>query len=273
MVNIKDFVKQVINKELDIKPKPTPIQPLEKISLRKKSSVTGKYYLQYRCLHNKTVGHCRLCNFKAYIRKKVNDRMSKAFKRFNISGNIKYLGCSIEQFIEYIESKWTDGMNWSNYGLGINKWAFDHILPTGEEGIDVEECIKRMYYKNTQPMWFRDNIDKSNKNDTKKVMEGVKVDFILPKYDYKKKRLPETPYIECTLCHKQIRTRGFLSHSKICTNKSVVCQFCNLSIPINFLKCHQKSCMINPHLACDICGKSITPKYLHQHKQRCHSNN
>jgi len=39
------------------------------------------------------------------------------------------LGCSMEYFLKHIESQFTEGMNWSNYGKGDGHWSLDHIIP------------------------------------------------------------------------------------------------------------------------------------------------
>ena len=69
------------------------------------------------------------------------------------------LGCSMDFFMNYIESKFQEGMSFDNYG----EWHIDHIIPLSsaktEEGI-YELC----HYTNLQPLWAKDNIAKSNKS-------------------------------------------------------------------------------------------------------------
>jgi hypothetical protein len=65
---------------------------------------------------------------------------------------------------QYIESKFTDGMNWNNYGKGKNNetWHIDHIIPISS-ATTLEEVKKLNHYTNLRPMWCSDNIRKSNK--------------------------------------------------------------------------------------------------------------
>ncbi len=73
------------------------------------------------------------------------------------------LGCNIEEFKIYLESKFQEGMNWHNYGTGKNKWSLDHILPCELFDLtDEQQQFLCFHYKNVQPLWSFDN---SEKND------------------------------------------------------------------------------------------------------------
>lgn len=67
-----------------------------------------------------------------------------------------------DQFLKYIESLFIEGMNWENYG--IKGWHVDHILPLSSFDLTKEEeVIKACNYKNLQPLWWKDNLEKGNK--------------------------------------------------------------------------------------------------------------
>lgn len=79
------------------------------------------------------------------------------------------LGCSIQTFKEYLESKFETWMNWDNYGLyngTINYgWDIDHIIPSST-ALNEEELIKLNHYTNLQPLCSHINRDiKKNKVD------------------------------------------------------------------------------------------------------------
>ena len=70
------------------------------------------------------------------------------------------LGCTIEEFRSYIESKFTEGMTLENYG----KWHLDHITPIAIANTE-EEIIKLNHYTNFQPLWAEENIRKGARLD------------------------------------------------------------------------------------------------------------
>jgi len=62
--------------------------------------------------------------------------------------------------MKYIENKFTIGMTWENYGRG--GWEIDHIIPISSAKTK-EDVLKLCHYTNLQPLWWRDNLKKSNK--------------------------------------------------------------------------------------------------------------
>jgi hypothetical protein len=87
----------------------------------------------------------------------------------------KLLGCDKNQLMLHLESKFQPGMSWDNYGAGDGKWVVDHILPCASFDLSKpEEQGKCFHYTNLQPLWFKDNILKSDKilisnNDPNKI--------------------------------------------------------------------------------------------------------
>ena len=70
------------------------------------------------------------------------------------------LGCSFEAFKLHLESKFTTGMTWDNYG----EWEIDHIFPLSKANLnDLDEVKRVCHFSNLQPLWKIDNIIKSNK--------------------------------------------------------------------------------------------------------------
>lgn len=71
------------------------------------------------------------------------------------------LGCSVTQFRQHLQSKFTDKMSWENYG---SYWEIDHIIPCASFNLLNEEDQKKCFnYKNTQPLTISENRRKSKK--------------------------------------------------------------------------------------------------------------
>ena len=110
---------------------------------------------------------------KQYVKnKRQNDKLYAL--RTNIRGRFKfelakrgeskwikaneYLGCSWLELRAHLESQFTDGMTWDNYG----EWHVDHIVPLAIAE-DRDELIKLCHHTNLRPLWAFDNISKGAK--------------------------------------------------------------------------------------------------------------
>jgi hypothetical protein len=78
------------------------------------------------------------------------------------NSSIKELGYSPLQFKIKIESKFKEGMTWSNIGNEENKWNIDHKIPITWFKYHTPFSVVNNL-ENLQPMWRVDNIEKSNK--------------------------------------------------------------------------------------------------------------
>jgi hypothetical protein len=92
-------------------------------------------------------------------------RVSSSVKRGTKNGSaVRDLGCTIPEFIVYIESKFRPGMTWENYG--VHGWHYDHITPLSWFDLtNREQCLTAFHYTNYQPLWAKDNQCKSARID------------------------------------------------------------------------------------------------------------
>jgi hypothetical protein len=93
----------------------------------------------------------------------LRSRLHEALKgNTKAISTIKLLGCSIPELRLYLETKFTEGMNWENYGS--SGWVIDHIIPCNSFNLANHDEQKRCFhYTNLQPLWWKDNIIKADK--------------------------------------------------------------------------------------------------------------
>ncbi len=117
--------------------------------------------------YNKNTGyrkkymHNYLKNKNNQLADNLRSRLRKAIKNNQKTGSaVKDLGCSIEELKKHLESKFTEGMSWDNYG----EWHIDHIKPLSSFNLENrEELLKACNYNNLQPLWAKDNLSKGDR--------------------------------------------------------------------------------------------------------------
>lgn len=100
------------------------------------------------------------------LSKNIRTRLYLAVKKNYKRGSaVKDLGCSIDIFKNYLESKFKKGMTWKNWGK--NGWHIDHIRPLKSfDLLNKEEFLQAVNYKNLQPLWAKENMQKGKKYDS-----------------------------------------------------------------------------------------------------------
>jgi hypothetical protein len=77
-----------------------------------------------------------------------------------------YLGCSLPEFRNHIESQFESWMSWNNYGRGKNKWNFDHIIQVHTFDLSKEaDRLVCFNFKNYRPY----DAEKNNKEQSREV--------------------------------------------------------------------------------------------------------
>jgi hypothetical protein len=127
---------------------------------RKKSQ---KYYHENKQLCRKKHNEWRKNKMKSdpffRMKKNLRDRIRSFLKGELLSKRTKdIIGLEMNEFRKYIESKFTDGMTWENYGM----WHLDHKKPL-YLGTNNKEILELNYYTNLQPLWAEENIQKNRK--------------------------------------------------------------------------------------------------------------
>jgi hypothetical protein len=135
----------------------------EYINQNKKWKLENK--ARYRKQQTQYENNKRHTDIKFRLRKTLRTRISEYLRKKHIAKTtslIKLVGCTQDQLRQYLESKFQPGMNWNNYGqFG---WHIDHIIPLSSFDLtNPGELAKACHYTNLQPLWWQDNIEKSNK--------------------------------------------------------------------------------------------------------------
>jgi len=74
------------------------------------------------------------------------------------------VGYTVGELHAHLESKFTDGMSWDNYGK--DGWAIDHIVPKARfhyEHPEDQEFRVCWALANLQPLWAKDNCQKNDR--------------------------------------------------------------------------------------------------------------
>jgi hypothetical protein len=126
-----------------------------KIKARKKEYYDTKGLEQAKAWQKKMSS-----NIEFNTKKRLRGRIYVALKRgIKSESTMNLLGCSIDQFKEYFQSLFVDGMSWDKYMAG--EIVIDHIKPCKlfnlSEPAQQKECFN---YKNLQPLWKLDNLRK-----------------------------------------------------------------------------------------------------------------
>jgi hypothetical protein len=103
------------------------------------------------------------------LKKILGTRFANIMKGKKCNETVRNLvGCTMPQLKKHIESQFSDGMSWENYGYPdkdyLSGWHIDHITPCAAFDLSVEsERKKCFHYSNLQPLWALDNIKKGAK--------------------------------------------------------------------------------------------------------------
>lgn len=96
------------------------------------------------------------------LRLNIRSLILNAFRRkftFKSKKTIEILGCSFEEFYKHLESQFDEKMNWENQG---SYWHMDHIKPISLAQ-NEQEVYELNHHTNFQPLYWEDNLNKSDK--------------------------------------------------------------------------------------------------------------
>jgi hypothetical protein len=72
------------------------------------------------------------------------------------------IGCTRDELMAHLQSKFQPGMAWNNYGQ--KGWHVDHIIPISKFNFsDPSQVTACFHWSNLQPLWWYQNLEKHNK--------------------------------------------------------------------------------------------------------------
>jgi hypothetical protein len=125
---------------------------------RKYHKIYNKTHRKERNRYQKKIRNTNI-NFK--LRCNLGKRIWDALKgTCKSSSTMKLIGCNIDFFKNYYESKFTKGMTWAKVMNG--EIHCDHIRPCASFDLTKPNEQRRCFhYTNLQPLWAEDNLRKS----------------------------------------------------------------------------------------------------------------
>ena len=122
--------------------------------VRRHTKEFKEYQVKYQMKLNKKKYHDDM-SFR--LMKRMRNMINKYIQRKQKKTS-EIIGCTSDELIKYLESKFKKGMSWENYG----EWHIDHIIPQSSAKTD-EEVYRLNHYTNLQPLWAEENLKKSDK--------------------------------------------------------------------------------------------------------------
>lgn len=93
------------------------------------------------------------------IAKALRRRLEKIVKGYRRKTE-DLIGCPVQRLRAHLESQFTGGMSWDNYGL----WHIDHVRPCIRFNLKIPEQQRECFrFTNLQPLWAVDNRSKGVK--------------------------------------------------------------------------------------------------------------
>jgi len=131
----------------------------------KHKNVMKLYYKEKYQLNKHDINKHKKWLYQNNVQFKLKDnlrrRLRSCIKGKKVGSAVKNLGCTVQELKIYLESKFQSGMTWENHGkFG---WHIDHVRPLSEFDLtDTEQLKEACHYTNLQPLWWQDNLSKSN---------------------------------------------------------------------------------------------------------------
>jgi len=130
---------------------------------KKTFEIRTRYYENQKFCSSKCMGQTKQPDkMISKLMSNIRSRTSNAVTQCKPGSSIKDLGCTVAELKVWLEGKFVNGMSWENYGK--RGWHIDHVMPLSKFDLnDKDQYLKAVHYTNLQPLWWKENLQKSNK--------------------------------------------------------------------------------------------------------------
>jgi hypothetical protein len=154
----------------------------------KKCTVCSEIKPESNFRHNRL--HCKICEREDPIQKlkrTIRGRIWYALGKSKPEHTISYLGCSSEDYLEWILN-YDERYNLENRG---KLWHIDHVIPLSRFNLEnKEEQLVAFNWRNTMPLLAQENLSKNNKILRTQVEQHYK--FLSEYHKNKKITMPQS---------------------------------------------------------------------------------
>lgn len=143
-----------------------PMALSEEKTKKRKQTSTYKYVKtpEQKAKRNKKARLKYKTDPETRLRRNLTGILGQFVRGINDRGS-KYVGCSLAQYKAYIESKFEQGMTWSNRGQGEGKWSLSHEVNFETFKGQLHIYVKvASWYGNMKPMWFAEATNPSRRS-------------------------------------------------------------------------------------------------------------
>ncbi len=158
-------------------------------------------------------------NHKYRLSQRFRNSIHASLKGKRVSSVFQWIGYSLDELMNHLETLFSEGMSWNNYG----EWHIDHIIPISKfnfVGNDCDGFRECWSLSNLQPMWAKDNYSKNNRiiahqYKVRKEKEKDSLSFYIGKISLKKTKVE---VIDREICEKIINEYEWLGYMPKETN-------------------------------------------------------
>jgi len=96
------------------------------------------------------------------LRRRTNTILRKIKVQKTFQSHVRFLGCTVKDLREHIESQFEPWMSWENHGA--YGWHIDHIKPLASFNLsDPKQFAEACHYTNLRPLHWHQNLSKGAK--------------------------------------------------------------------------------------------------------------